>query len=74
MSAGQILSMRLTTPLPAVTGSVLATFLMSATASFNRRQVRWEPLHPNARIRCRGLNVHVYFAVVDLSCFSEVFH
>src|SRR5215467_12249903 len=64
-NAGQILSMRVTTPSPAVTGSVLATFLISATASFNRWQARWEPLHPNARVRSRDLNSHVCFAAID---------
>jgi len=60
-NAGQILSIRLTTPSPAVTGSALATFLISATASLKRRQARCEPFHPNARERSRDLNVHVCF-------------
>src|SRR5262249_60386940 len=64
-NAGQILSIRLTTPSPAVTGSALATFLTSVTASFNRWQARWELLHPKARARSRRLNAHVYFAVTD---------
>src|SRR5260370_15945642 len=62
--AGQTRSIRLTTPSPAVAGSVLATFLISATASFKRWQARWEPLHPNARARSRDLNAHVCFAVI----------
>jgi hypothetical protein len=37
-NAGQILSIRLTTPSAAVTGATLAIFLISATASFKRKQ------------------------------------
>ena len=68
--AGQILSIRLTTPSPAVTGSVLATFLISVTASFKRWQARCEPLHPNARARSRDLNVQVCFAGIDRRYFG----
>jgi hypothetical protein len=64
-NAGQILSIRVRTPSPAVTGSVLATVLISATASFKRWQARWEPLHPNARVRSRDLNSHVCLAAID---------
>jgi hypothetical protein len=63
-NAGQILSIRPTIPSPAVTGSVLATFLISATASFKRWQARCDPFHPNARERSRDLNVHVCFAAI----------
>jgi hypothetical protein len=60
--AGQILSIRLTIPSLAVTGSVLATFFISVTASFRRWQARFEPRHPKALARSRALNVQVYFA------------
>ncbi len=63
--AGQILSNSLTTPSPAVTGSTLATFLISVTASFRRWQARCEPFHPNERKRSRGLNVQVCFVGID---------
>jgi len=39
-NAGQTLSMRVTTPSPAVTRSVPAVFLISVTASFKRWQAR----------------------------------
>ena len=68
--AGQILSIRLTTPSPAVTGSFLATFLISVTASFKRWQARCEPLHPNALTRSRALNVQLYFAAIDSRYFG----
>jgi hypothetical protein len=64
-NAGQILCMRLTTPSPAITGSVLATFLISATASFKRWHARCEPFHPNALERSRALNTQVYFAFIN---------
>ena len=65
-----ILSMRVTTPSPAVTGSVLAAFLISVTASFKRWQARCDPFHPNARARSRDLNLHVCFAVIDRRYFG----
>jgi hypothetical protein len=43
-NAGQILS-RLPTTSPAEMASTLATFLISATASFRRRQAKREPFH-----------------------------
>jgi hypothetical protein len=60
--AGQILSIRLTTPSAAATASTFATFLISETASFRRRQARLDPFHPNARARRLALNVQVCFA------------
>jgi len=47
------------------TGSVLAAFLISVTASFKRWQATCDPLHPNARERSLALNVHVCFAAID---------
>src|SRR5258708_5015016 len=68
--AGQILSIRLTTPSPAVKGAFLAAFLFSVDASFNRWQAGCEPLHPNALARSRVLNVQVYFAAIDSRYFG----
>jgi len=69
-NAGQILSIRLTIRSPAVTGSTLATFLISVTASFKRWQARCEPFHANARERSRGLNVQMCFVGIDLRHFG----
>ena len=43
----------------------LATFLISVTASFRRWHARWEPLHPNARERSRGLNFQGCFVAIE---------
>ena len=64
-NAGQNVSIRLTTPSPAVRGFILATFLISVTASFKRWHARCEPFHPNARERSRGLNVQGCFVGID---------